>query len=608
MLQLRSIAFVAVAALGGVGPVTGCDSAQLSGDVTDADSPDENVQVVDRQLKLAGDAEREMAFEAREVIRVQLVSLDEEPIADTAVSFAIEGPVEDAGLSAVAVETDELGWARNTVFSGRTSGSFSVRIDAEGAEPVLVSVTVSPRGFGAVEVEAPHEGRRPLARRFLTVIRDESGEGAQGCDGVSPDQSDQRIAFPDKGAISQPLAAHDSYVFKVEGLSTSGTVLASGCMDGIQIVAGRASRVVVPLVDMPLEAVGEFELRAVLKDEAPGLGSTVQDAFASRLGQTDAMSEQELAALDVAFLLDTLDKTLRANPAGEPAPDAGTGLGVDGGMDAGADTDAGVEGMDGGLDGGVDAQDGPAVLLANALKQAEQADALQSDLQDRLRQANVGPRVATEQLWQAANESLQHATLLGRLTVSQGEATWKAQQLEAAPLSSLGDAPTIVFDDEDGTTGTATLDYDRASDTVTVDSLPMLWPWGELASKALSAAASESSRNGSNKSLMVQMGCEALAEALMALSIDTSACGSTCTQQVCERALSTLLPPGQAALLARDADGVEGTLSLMFVLDDSNDDLSAEALVDGTFTGSWGGDSQSASGPIKQDEPAGTTP
>lgn len=182
-----------------------------------------------REIELLSEPYLVLEFGRASTIRVRLLGDGGRPVPDHPVNFTLHGRANNSTLSDRSTRSDESGYASITLTAGSVESTFSVRVFADGFEPVHIAVTVSIGELAAITV-LPRLDSDPSVAHFRVFIMSEVG-----CDSDTIEQREydrvamvpvflRRLYFP-------YLPVHRDYALAVEALSLFGDVLALDCAE-----------------------------------------------------------------------------------------------------------------------------------------------------------------------------------------------------------------------------------------------------------------------------------------------------------------------------------------------------------------------------------------
>jgi hypothetical protein len=480
-------------------------------------------------------------------IEVRLVNADDRPVAGEPVAFALVGRARDASLAELAVTTDADGVASNRLMAGQMVATFRVRASAEGADDVYVDVASSDAGFGALVVDATYAGGRAVAQRMLTAQADAK------C-GDDPIEGDPTLTLTDADeATFQALPADTTYAVTGVATGADGTVLASSCVDGVEVEADRDVRTHVVWDDEPLRPVGTFELEADLDTTAPAASLAQSLAWAGEGLVFDVAGVASADAADAAFLLDSLDDTLRSEAYAD-RPDF--------------------------------------VSLADAIAQERamptMLPTLEQTLQGVLDVAEAGPRVVVARMANSVEESLSRVTLAVEVTLDRDgkelPMAWRALHAHAVPVPTDAPSPTVDLGMLDADASAEAV-FRAGKDSVEITEVRFVLPFGALATQSLRTMASRDA--GLMRELVGAIGCNAFADWREAQDVGPNVCHGNCIQAACDRAIGRIVAATEIAWLALDTQRPRVTLHGELMLEDEDGDLDVERMGAALLWGAW---------------------
>jgi hypothetical protein len=496
------------------------------------------------------------------VIMVRATDMNDDPVPDLRLSFALIGVPEDAGLDKLDATTDERGIARNTLITGVMSATFALRISTPGAEDATVFAAVSGAGYGALIVRLPYEGRRQVARRLafaLPFVKCEEGDNTLG---VQPGEVDPGT----DEAIVPRLPAGVDYAVMAIAEGESGTVLAKGCTDGVRVGADTETTVEVGLADEPFKPAGQFNVKAELDMKAPArtLARALEAAARAHV-ESDADGDPDEQDVEARFLLDCLEDTLGDAPYADQA-------------------------------------DAMELAAALDMRRTETMDpSLESSLQDVLDLNETGPLVAIERIAAGAQDSLDAMQLFSAITLDASQrdepVVWQARRIQARPIVTGGNPPSIdlarlrVAADTDA-------EFIVEDDLLSLSSVSFRAELGALAAEVMGRVTSSISEGDAEQP--DPFGCMALGTWWQALDPElpmADACDADCLRAVCDRSIARITEAAEAALLEIDDERPALVLHADLALHDDDGDLIADSMESDEMSGEW------LSGPGSKDDP-----
>lgn len=272
------------------------------------------VEIPERQqvnAQLFSDSEEEpqvVVAGSERPLKVRLLDLDNRPLASKAVMFGLVGSAQGASLDKAQVDTDASGYAQTVLKAGGTVSSFQVRASADGAQPVYFDISVVEAARPGLKLGASYKGQRAIVSRRISVIDNMSCEKVQG-NGSDLFKSSYVQRDPNQLVIYQePLGAGRSYAAVAWGADDTNSTLAKGCLEFTLPVTDSAAaaqvEIIVPLVDLPLELMKQYDVTLDLDVSQPlaGLAMRTQALVASQLPATKTP--------EASFLLDLLKAKL----------------------------------------------------------------------------------------------------------------------------------------------------------------------------------------------------------------------------------------------------------------------------------------------------------
>jgi len=483
------------------------------------------------------ESERSLGLTYEEASEIEVRYLEGgSPRGGVTLRFVLDGNANDAMLEDLEVVTGDDGLARTELVAGTVGSAFRVRISAERAPSAYVNVSVSNAGFGAIGVEAPYEGgRAEWSRRVITVYSETECDPPDGY----PASRIARVLTLDDPAESDvtfttlPAGLPYAVVGVVEG--STGEVLASACVDAVEVLADETTDVQLRFADVALMPSGTYETELVL--DADAFEAVVMRGIDAGVPAASVGAEAMLEAVEAELRARGFDAIADAFAAermtGAPADDLDTELAAD----------------------GADAAEGLRRFFARLLElfgKVRLTGPLALDLDE-------GAVTAT---WSVVDLQI------GEVGTPDGPAPLPIDPA----LSGLALAPSVG------------LTWRPDLDEVKVDSLSLSLPIGVLVSAALEAALADS-RSAPGRALRDAAGCGTLISWVADDPTLRPVCDASCADAACSAALSPILDAAQTAMLEEPGlDTVTLAGPLMAIDDDG--DLVVDRL-DGTLPGSW---------------------
>lgn len=182
-----------------------------------------------RHIELLSEAYLVLEFSSSSTIRVRILDEHGEPIADYPVFFSLHDRANNSSLSRFDDRTDAHGFASVVVTAGGVESTFSVRVAAEGLEPVYIAVTVSMGELASITVLPRFDDMVALRYYRAYIMSDASCVENE----VDPREYDRLATIPiEHRRLYFPfLPVHRDYAIAIEALDARGSVLAVGCSE-----------------------------------------------------------------------------------------------------------------------------------------------------------------------------------------------------------------------------------------------------------------------------------------------------------------------------------------------------------------------------------------
>lgn len=526
-------------------PASGC-----SGPTTvqlDAGAPADGAAVSTGTIVLESEGALGLSPGGEATFRARWLGADGQPVVGGAISFGLEGMPRDSTLRTLGATTDGEGRVRGTLVAGAMPGAFRVRVAAAGASPAYLDVAVGAEGFGRILVEVRSEDVRAISTRSVSLHLD------TGCaDALTRREGDRMRDLAAGETMTEFVALPAEQVFTVvaTGKSERGTVVASGCLEGVRVAADASIRAVVALRPEPLQVGGEYGTTVSIA--SPGAGALAAAALGA------ALADVAGAGADHTLLLDTLERELR-DRGREDAADVLALERLTGEPDAALRTALDAAGA------------GPVRSVASAL----------ADLVPGLDALLVEGTLAI-----AAEPDGGALASFARGRVQLEAATGETVSADLAGIEARRPA---------------TVRWALAEDALHVDSLEIALPLGTLTDRALAGLARARGAESTLALLAQEGGCAELDALVEARPEVRHACDPECVESVCHAAIDGVL---SGTLVAAPAlDETQSTVALAGVLacDDGDGDLVVDAMRAIALSGAWTSADGTSSAPIAAD-------
>lgn len=551
-LLAGSVGLLAVVGLA----AAGCDSREAAPIVDDEPGLPDDLDneslgplgpVGEREIRILSAARVQLEFGELTTLRVLLRDPQGEPAVGERVSFGLRGRSQDASLDALDAVADDRGEVTAKLMAGDMAATFEVRVSAAGALDRHVGVAISDSGFGSLQVEAPYDGRRDVRERVIVVQADTR------CDELERSAGDPSFTLLGEQALAEFLALPAATRYAVAGFAqgASGVVLAEGCVDGVEIDAGRTTEVTLEWVDATLVPSNQLQLDLALHARAPAawLGALLESAAEAAVTRG---ADGELVGDDAEarFLLDALDAKLRDDPDDDEALGLADQL-----VKARADAGGTLEKSLGSL------------LVVNDEGPLRSIDELASRTVAALEHIGVEAGVGID--GSGGDYTLSSWTMQLSASTDDGDIVARLS-LPAALPTSKGHATRVAGDD-----------------ALEADTLRLRVALGALTAKVLRARADAAPDDDATSPAAV-LGCATLEEWLGKQAITgADACDGDCFDAVCARAMLRVLAAAEPALIAVDDGRPEIQLSGTLMLEDRDGDLLADVVEAAELVGEW---------------------
>lgn len=474
---------------------------------------------------------------AAATFRARWIGPDEQPVRAGAVSFGLEGTPRGSTLRAIAATTDDAGRVEGALIAGTMPGTFRVRIAAFGATPAHLDVAVGAEGFGAIVVEVRGGAARTVAARRASLMLDATCEEA-----LARPEGDRvrELALGENAVEFVALPAGQVFTVVATASSREGVVVASGCLEAVEVRADRSIRAVVDLQPQPLIAAGEYA--STIEAALGSIGSTATRRLASV-----AEASARAAGGSEALLLDALERELR-----------------DRGHDDVAD----------------------ALVLERASGEPDRV------LRGLLETQSAGPARATLALLESIAPSLDRITIGGTLAIGSDTSgsTLGSFVRERVSLSGPGGEAIEIpmrFLPIDLARRPVLVRWTAGSDSLEMDELRVVLPLGELIVGAIDGLARARGAADPAALVMLGSGCGALDAVIESRPSLRDACDATCVLEICGKAAQAAFAPIEEAASALDAERRDVVLAGMLACEDTSGDLRVDAMLATGLAGAW---------------------
>lgn len=461
------------------------------------------------------------------------------PVRGTPIRFALEGRAHDSSVSALVVTTDDEGRARTSVVAASTAAVFRVRVASDRAASAYVDVSVGNMGFGSLRVGAAYEGGREGATSRVIEIYSQ-----MSCADERPTSPDRSLALnePTDTEVRFPvLPAGILYAVIGRVTGPSGAVLASSCVDGVEIVRDEETRVDLDFADEPLLPGGRYALE--LRVDAD-----ISAGAAIDLALVEAAAHVASAGGAAGLYLDALEREL--DERGE--------------------------------------------LAVSALLATERLSGLpDAALTSRLDDAGVDLGVSLLALGVTLSERLRVVGIAGPLVLTMEEGalrgTWSGLGVELGAAGDPDSPPLPLPEDGLEVRAELALGWRSDADTLDLEALDVSLALGSLATRMIEATAIAAGHASLGRLLESDAGCDALAAFVADDIAVAEVCDGACAQAACTRALDGVLEAATQGLEGADAARDTITLSGELVLSDDNADAVVDRMTALGLEGTWAG-------------------
>lgn len=501
------------------------------------------------ELQALGEPRLLLSFGEEAVVTVRLSDREGDPLEDATIAFDLLGRPQGASLSALSASTDEQGIAAVTLRAGARAATFTLRASATRALPITFNVAISGAGFGTLIVQAPYDGERNVSERLVLAYP------GLLCDEVTRMQSDpvSVIAPGEDSASLIALPAEVEYAVLVLGKGQGDTIVATGCVERVSVLADERIVIEVPFQDAPLVPARELELEMELEagEVAATLAVTIRRA-SETLVRSNALGQNAPSGAEGRFWLDSLDAALRADNA----------------------TTAQQQLAD-------------ALIDARAKPAATTPDAALSTLLDL---SDEGAQLAAATIATRVRIAMATLTLRGSLTIDPSttlRVELAPETISSLPIAASSEAPLPSVDLSEQGAAVADARLRPALDALDLRELPLSLRFGSLAREALRRMTLPSN-GGVRDDLIALSGCGSLAEWLTDQSfVNAASCDATCLARACKISIDRLIEAANTQLEALDAARPTASFTGTLQLDDDDGDLIAESMFGDDIAGEW---------------------
>jgi hypothetical protein len=474
---------------------------------------------------------------SRASILARWIGVDGRPVSGGLVTFALQGMPRDSTLDALSARSDADGRARVELQAGTMPAIFRVRIAADGATPAYVDVAVGTMGFGTMVVAIEGGDRRAIAQRTVVLH-----QGEIACaDAIARAEGDRSRVVPEASREIElaALPAGQPFTVVARGTGPSGTLLAAGCVERVQVPVDNRVRATVELQALPLAPDGEY---ATFVDIAStGSASALVDALSHALGTGIAS-----AGGDARLLLDALDQELRARGQ---------------------------------------------VEIADSLVRQRRTGEPESALQRGLSAASQGPSIAADALLDEAQVRLAAISIDGRLSLAvtrEGTvaASFVRRSVLVGPASDERTTADLSARGVEAHTPVAAR-WIASDDALVLEALPIELPLGRLLLATLDGLARARAAHGPAELMLEEIGCAPLSDWVEERPDVASACRPECVLEACKRAARVTLEMIEGGASALDDARTRLLLAGTLASDDADGDLTVDAMGGVDLAGRW---------------------
>lgn len=474
-----------------------------------------------------------LEFGAASDIVVRYTEADGTPIEGGRVRFVLEGTAHDSTAQPSEATADRDGLVLGRVLAGHTVAAFRVRASAERAAPAYLDVSVSDRGFGALHVQVRHDGTRRLSDQVVEVFADRTCRE----DSLTPGTGDRvmRMGLDRDEAWFRGLPAGIDYAIVGRGEGPTGQALASGCVDGVVVVADRETDATVVITDLELVPEGQFATQVVI---AP---TTSADRAGDAL-RTASEAHITAAGGDAALLLQGIEQALRAR--GD-------------------------------------------IAAAEAFRIERSSGDTEASLSNALSAAGRGPTIAFGALADRLLLRLQEVAVGGNMFIGDTIA-WETTVVTTG--SGDTSAPRLAIDlAARGVDPVATIDATvlPSEDAIAITDLTFTLPLGTVALATLDALVAATGATSIAEMVAEDAGCTELVDWGMTRTTLATSCDASCLLDACKATLERTVTAIEASASVLDGERPHVSLSGSGRLEDSDGDRRVDALSAPELAGVW---------------------
>lgn len=474
---------------------------------------------------------------ANEVLVARWTDPAGEPVVGGDVSFALEGMPRDSSLFSLVARTDESGEATGTVIAGELPATFRVRVAAPGATSAYVDVAVGAEGFGRLSVTVEGGDARTITRR---TVRLHQGSMVRCSDALGRADADRTLTVDESGVVELiALPAGQLFTVVARGENARGTIVAEGCVAGVEIEVDREVRRTIELVARQLGVEGEYDVALELAPSS-SFGSTIDV-------MTAAVDAAVLAGGgEAALMLDAVDAELRER-----------------GEVASADALAAER-----LTGEPDAELAAKLELATASPPRAVRGML-----EQIETLSASMRIdGTLAIARAAPEGSLASFTRGAVTLGAGAPDRVA--IDAVALGAELRTP-------------AAMRWFGDADLLQVDEIAIALPLGRLVLAVIDGLATAAGAADAIELLGAHSACTELASWIDERAGLTTACDETCAAEACARAVESTLTIATDAAAPFDEVRARMAVAGALTSEDVDGDLVADALRADALSVAW---------------------
>ncbi len=193
------------------------------------------------------------------------------PAAGVTVRYAIVsgGDEGDAHLSSTSATTNANGEVGITLLTGSAPNvHYEIELTAEGAKAVRLRLFVTDSPKGDIRVQLVYEGPIAVKNVHVRLFPSTYSCGLYNPTNVATDIIIADVIKPGISAgqdiLWKDLPEGQKYTVAATALSPSGSLAASGCIDGVVVIGGQENKVTLTMFLLTLNPAGNYDSTSVL--------------------------------------------------------------------------------------------------------------------------------------------------------------------------------------------------------------------------------------------------------------------------------------------------------------------------------------------------------